>query len=263
MGPYPLFACADWSALPRDLESLEGELVALSLVTDPFGAYAPAELDAWFDTVIPFKEHFVTDLSQPLTRFVERHHLRNARRAAGELLVERCADPARLLDDWAELYANLVRRHRIRGMAAFSRAAFDRQLRVPGIAAFRATRGMEVVGITLWYVQGDVAYYHLGAYSDLGYELRASFAIFWQALEHFAEGGLSWAALGGAAGNRWVSNDGLARFKRGWSTTTRTAYVCGRVLDSARYAALAASRGGRPADYFPAYRQGEPVTEAA
>src|SRR6266852_8659851 len=44
MGSYPLFACRDWSRLGEDLASLEGELVALSMVTDPFGDYGEADL---------------------------------------------------------------------------------------------------------------------------------------------------------------------------------------------------------------------------
>src|SRR5215470_18655700 len=37
MGCYPLFACRDWSALAADLEHLDGRLISLSLVADPFG----------------------------------------------------------------------------------------------------------------------------------------------------------------------------------------------------------------------------------
>jgi hypothetical protein len=178
-------------------------------------------------------------------------------RAARDLHVETCDEPASMLDEWAALYSNLVRRHRIDGVAAFSRAAFDRQLRVPGLVMFRAVQGTESVGTTLWYVQDEVAYYHLGAYSEAGYDLRASFALFWRALEHFSEAGLRWAALGGAAGVRADADDGLARFKRGWSTGTRTAYLCGRILDAERYAEIAAERAPGGTQYFPAYRHGE------
>jgi hypothetical protein len=255
MGPYPLFACRDWRALPADLEAVGDELVALSLVADPFGDYAASELESWFDVVVPFKEHFVADLSEPLARYVDPHHRRNAARASRELSIERCREPAlRLLDDWDALYSNLVRRHHIRGVATFSRETFAKQLQVPGLVAFRAARGTDVVGMTLWYVDGNVAHYHLGAYSTSGYKLRASFGLFWCALEHFSKAGQRWGALGAASGVRPDADGGLARFKRGWSTATRVAYLCGRILDPGRYEHIAGMHAPGPTDYFPAYR---------
>ncbi len=52
----------------------------------------------------------------------------------------------------------------------------------------------------LWMVTPEIAYYHLAAYSDVGYEAKASFALFWHCLEAFAAEGkverLLEAALG-------------------------------------------------------------------
>ena len=67
MGCYPLFVCRDWGGLAADLEPLRHELVSLALVTDPFGQYDEALLHGCFDVVMPFKPHFVADLSQPIT----------------------------------------------------------------------------------------------------------------------------------------------------------------------------------------------------
>ena len=257
MGSYPLFACRDWSGIGEDLASLEGELVALSMVTAPFGAYREADLRRWFgDRVVPFKEHFVVDLPDSRQR-VHSHHRRNVAKARRNVAVERCADPVQSLDEWDALYANLVRRHDIRGVAAFSKACFARQLRVPGLVAFRAIDGEATIGMTLWYASGDVAYYHLGAYSDRGYAAGASFALFADAIEHFAGAGLAWLDLGAGAGLNGRRDDGLARFKRGWSTGTRTAYFCGRVFAPDRYAAIVEARGASGSSYFPAYREGE------
>ena len=50
---------------------------------------------------------------------------------------------------------------------------------------------------------------------------------------------------------------GLREFKRGWSTGTRPAYLCGRILQPQRYAELAEERGPGERSYFPAYRAGE------
>jgi len=89
MGCYPLFVCGEWSRLGADLEDIGKELICVSLVTDPFGEYDVSYLSECFpDVMIPFKEHFLVDLSRPLDTFVHPHHRRNARRAVGELQVE-------------------------------------------------------------------------------------------------------------------------------------------------------------------------------
>lgn len=258
MGCYPLFACPDWAALPADLEEVGSRLVSLCLVTDPFGDYDATFLERCFgDIVLPFKEHFVVDLSHPLNEFVCDHHRRYARRSLQHLAVEECREPSEWADVWVDLYGHLVRRHGIVGLRAFSRESFARQLEVPGAVLLRATRGKETVGMLFWYVQGEVAYYHLGAHSELGYELRSSFGLFWAALEHFAGLGLRWLDLGAGAGLKRDGEDGLTRFKRGWSTGTRTVYFCGRVFDRDRYGEILRAKGCSPNGYFPAYRQGE------
>jgi hypothetical protein len=254
MSCYPLFACRDWQQLAGDLEALEraDELVSLTVVTDPFGSYGLSDLrQAFHDLVRPFKEHFVVDLSQPLSRRVCAHHRRNAHQALAVLEIERC-EPESVLGEWLTLYDHLIQRHGIEGVATFSRESFARQLQVLGITVFRARQQGETVGMTLWYRCGDRAYYHLAAYSPRGYELKASFALFWQAGETFAREGVRWLALG--AGLDEDAADGLTRFKRGWATGTRTAYLCGRILDRQAYAALAFSAGITSEIYFPAYR---------
>lgn len=257
MGCYPLFACEDWSKLDQDLDELSGELVSVALVADPFGNHDPELLQKCFpDRVVPFKEHLVTDLSQPPDTFVDTQHRRKSRRAREQLNVEHCDDPLRFVDDWNNLYANLIKRHRIQGLSAFSVASFKAQLAVPGISMFRATHDDETVGMTLWYADRGVAYYHLGAYTDTGYELEASFALFWRVLEHFANQGLRWLNLGAGAG---LANqaDGLTRFKRGWATGTRPAYFCGRIFDRLKYDEALRARNIGLSDYFPGYRKGE------
>lgn len=258
MGPYPIFCCQDWTKLRADLDTLARDHVCVSLVTDPFGEYTRNLLENSFRHVArPFKEHFVTDLSQTPALIVSAHNARNARKALGRVEVDYCESPEALDDDWRRLYANLVRRHDIRGFAAFSDAALTQQLRVPGMLAFRARHEGETVGMVLWYVMGEVCYYHLGAYTDVGYNLNASFGLFWKAIEHFQEAGRKWLALGAGAGRSSDSDDGLSRFKRGWSTGTRTAYFCGRILDPVRYAELVTASGHASTSFFPAYRYGE------
>jgi hypothetical protein len=254
MGCYPLFACADWSGLPADLESIGRDLVSVVLVADPFGNHDPAMLDRVFNRgAMPFKEHQIVAFDTPLEQAVSSHHRRNVKKSLRAVEVERVLQPEARIEDWSHLYGNLVRRHSISGLRAFSKHAFALQLATPGMLAFRAVHAAETVGMALFYVQGEVAYYHLGAYSDEGYTLGAAFAIFWTALNHFATA-VKYVSLGGDAG---IGGDagGLSRFKRGWATETRIAYLCKHVGDPGRYAEL--SRGRPATEFFPAYRDGE------
>jgi hypothetical protein len=257
MGCYPLFACRDWSYLHVDMKSLESELVSLALVTDPFAECTREYLSRCFDHVVPFKEHFIIDLKQEIDSHVSQHHRRYIRKGLQQVSVECCRNPIDFIDDWSGLYEELILRHRIRGIAAFSREAFTGQLSVPGLVMFRAMREDKTLGILLWYVHGDLAYYHLGSTSRRGFELHASFALFSFAINYFAERGLRWLDIGAGAGVGGDGTDGLTRFKRGWATGTRTVYFCGRIFNPGRYAEIAEAKRITAAAYFPAYRKGE------
>jgi hypothetical protein len=255
MGCYPLFVCEDWRGLEADLEELDG-LVSVALVTDPFGAYDEAWLRRCFrDVATPFKPHFVADLEQPIDRIVSRHHRYYARKALGRVSVERCDSPESHLDEWVGLYDHLIARHRLSGVKAFSRQSFATQLRIPGAIMLRATCDGTAVGAHLWYVHGGVAHSHLAAFSARGYELMASYALYWFALKTLA-GEVRWLNFGAGSGAAADADAGLTAFKRGWATETRTAYFCGRIFDREKYDVLAATEAQR-SGYFPAYRRGE------
>lgn len=257
MGGYPLFSCPRWDALPLDLAALDADVIALSLVSDPFGAPGPAVLHRWFpDMCEPFKEHFVVDLQQSPARFVDSHHRRNAHKALRHAEIEVLPNAIAAHSDWVGLYQSLCLRHGISGMRAFSPESFWWQLHVPGMVVMQARVEGEVAGMVLWIQSDDVAYYHLGAYSEAGYSHKVSFAIFWTALEYFGAK-CRWLGLGAAAGLNPQADDGLTRFKRGWATGTRTAYILGRVGDHARYDQLARHFGRVDSKYFPSYRAGE------
>lgn len=256
-GLYPLLCCQNWSQLGNDLDALQREnnLVTISAVTDPFGDYDEDDLQRWFkDVVYPYKTHYVLELEESPETFVSSHHLRNVRKAQNNLDFALCSNPLNWLETWYSLYSVLIERHNITGISAFSKASFEKQLKVSGVTLFRAYQGDKTVGMNVWYTQNNIGYYHLGAYSEEGYSLRASFGLFWQAIQHFKSTGLRWLNLGGGAGIKSKGDDGLSRFKKGWSNTTRTAYFCGRILNPERYAAL---KGTIDTTYFPAYRAGE------
>lgn len=259
MGCYPLFSCQDWSQLHTDLESLKNKLVSLALVVDPFGEFNVVDLHQCFDVVFPFKEHFVADLYRPINEIVSKHHRKYVRKSLRQVEVEICENPNQYLDEWVDLYTTLINRHNIKGIRKFSRKAFKKQLCVPGMVMLRVIFQDVTVGANLFYVQGSVAHAHLSAFSDQGYELGAPYAVKWSAIEYFADNGVHWLNWGGSAGIsiKNKDSDGLTQFKKGWTTETRTAYFCGRILDHEKYAQIVEAKRIPNTDYFPAYRKGE------
>jgi len=256
IGCYPLFVCREWSKLYEDLAEIGNDLVTLSIVTEPFGDYDIDLLRKCFDVVIPFKGHFVADLSRPINNIVSAHHRSYARKALRTLYVEECQEPTKFIDEWVTLYDNLINKHNLKGIKAFSREAFTKQLTIPGTVMFRAIHEGLPVATQIWFVQGEVGYSHLTAFSEAGYKLRAGYALYWFAIEYFS-GKVPWLDLGGGAGVKNQGKDGLSEFKRGWSTGTRTAYFCGRIFNRERYSEISKNKNIIATDYFPAYRKGE------
>lgn len=238
--------------MQEDLEHIQ-DLVSLTLVTDPFGEYDEGLLKECFDTVRHFKDHFTADLTLPAATIASKHHRYYTRKALQDVRVEECEKPIQFLDEWVGLYAGLARRHGLTGIKTFSRDAFARQLEIPGTVMLRATSDGETVGIHLWYVSENVAYSHLASSSPQGYEKMAAYALYGFAIERFA-GRVRWLDLGAGAG-LGEEPGGLDRFKKGWSTGTHAAYLCGKVFDREVYAELSEETLG--ASYFPAYRAGE------
>jgi hypothetical protein len=253
MGCYPIFSTNHWPALGKDLADIGSRLVSVALVADPFGDYSRQQLSSWFDKVIAFKDHYVVDFSTAL--LVSKHHAYYARRAAAAVRIEAGPPPENFVAEWTPLYESLVRRHRLTGIKAFSRAAFELQLSIPGMVVFRAIENDLLVGAHLWYEQHDVAYSHLAAASERGYELNCSYAVYAAVVEYFRPR-VRWIDLGAGAGAA-ARQDGLSRFKAGWSNGARTTYFCGRILNPKRYDALVQEFQKQGVNYFPAYRAGE------
>ena len=253
LGCYPLFTCSDWSQLGDDLEAFRSDWVSVSLVADPFGSYDVADLRRSFNLVRDFKERFVVDTSIPGPDGSKRHRY-YARRAFRNVTVEVAADPSTYLDEWMNLYGGLVKKRQLTGIRAFSRGAFDVQLRIPGLVMFRALSQSSTVGIDLWYVSGGVAYGHLAAYSEEGAALQASYAVKAHLIEFFRTR-VRWIDLGaGASPDAAAGADGLVQFKRGWANATRPTYFCGRINDAETYLRLSRGHSSMPDSFFPSYR---------
>jgi hypothetical protein len=277
-GPYPLLDVPRWEHLAHDLECLDRHderpdgdaspnpadpssslsLPAVSVVAvlTPFCPLSPESIRVAFPRrCAPYKQHLLVDLRHPAAGHPTGHHARNLRKARQAVqvdVVSSADDLAALGDDWCELYGALRDRHRIAGPSDFSPEALRDQLGVPGMVATRARVGGRTVAMALWLRRGEQAYYHLGASSPEGYALRASYALFATAIEVLAVDA-RWLDLGAGAGALASEDDGLTRFKRGWSTDQAPSWLCGRVLDEERYASLSGHLGDEVV-FFPAYR---------
>jgi hypothetical protein len=257
MGCYPLFACIDWAKLYLDLNAMGKELISFAMVSDPFGNYNTTLLKENFgDVVIFFKNHYVIDLKIPLNKIICRHHRYYARKSLKNVDIEVCKDPIRFIEDWTALYNRLIKRHKIKGIRAFSYSAFVKQLIVPGTIMFRAVHDNVTIGAQIWYVQNDVGYCHLTALNDVAYKLRASYGLYWTAAKYFI-GTLRWLDLGAGAGVQNNRYDGLSMFKKGWVDSIQPAYFCGRIFNQKIYDEIVRAKNIEPQNYFPAYRIGE------
>ncbi len=253
-GAYPVCPIRSDADVPAGLAILRAwGLVSVVLVTDVLCG-PPAQALAPFDVARPFKKHWLVDLARPS---ISKHHRYEIRRAARACVV----DEVRLvdhLDAWNTLYGALVARHRITGVQAFSRAAFEALARHPSIVTLRAREvDGPVLGMHVFALGDGTVHSHLAATSGRGYDLGAGYAIHAAALERFRGRGLM--DLGGAAGLE-EEDTGLARFKAGFASETREAWLCGAVLDPRRYGRLAAGREG---GYFPIYRAPDLARTAA
>ncbi len=255
-GPYPFLSCVDWTALPDALDALAGTAVSLVFVTDPLAPIDTARLmRACPDLCRPYKQHHVVELSRGHRDGRPVHHRRNVRHGLRYNTIEVTHAPHDWLSDWIALYEQLIERHSITGPARFSPESFRQQFGIPGIVAARAVAAGGTEAMTLWFVMGDRAYFHLGAASASGRESRAMFAMFDVVIEHMAALGVRHLCLGAGAGTHSASV-GLDRFKRGWANGVAPAHICGRILDGAAYAQACRIRGCSGDErYFPAYRQ--------
>jgi hypothetical protein len=253
IGAYPFFTCNDYKELRSDFAHLRA-LVSVGVVPDLFSFGRVSVLAAAFDFVIPFKTHYLADLEIGFGRYVRRHHRRYASKGLSNFDVELVDDPTTYSAEWTRLHQNLVVRHRISGLSAFSPKSLARQLSVPGCLYFRALRDATVQGALVCYLDRGVAYTHLIATTAMGQELCAQYALYWTAIEH-CRGQARWVALGSIPGVSSSSeNSGLSFFKAGWATATCQGFFCGHVLDRDCYEALCASLG-RSGLNFPSYRK--------
>lgn len=250
IGMYPLAPFRPGADLKAGLAWLRDQgLISIGLVPDPLASPPIEAFRETFGLCRPFKTHFLIDYSRPVE--FTKHHRGEVRRAHAKLRVE--AIPlARHVEAWTRLYANLIDRHDIHGLGAFSPGAFQRLAEAEGLIAVAAFAEHEIVSMHLWVSDPatQIGYSLLAATSPEGYRRSAAYAV------HDASIGLlshlGRVNLGGGAG-RQAEEDGLTYFKRGFANDEVTAHFCAAILDEQRYAQLsgAAAESTVP---FPAYR---------
>ncbi len=255
--PYPLFFCSDLSQLARDLEGLEVEgsgPVSAVFITDPFEDGSVTQVLAGFDLVTPFKSHYVAPLDRPWRSYCRKRHRRYARRARRELEICRVDDPASRAEIFWRLYRDLA--GRASDLRRLSREIVAAHLRLPGLALFEAADASRVLGLASYMEVGDRAYAHLIAMSPEARRRFATHGLYAAALDYYQERAAA-IDFGGNAGPADDPEDGLSRFKQGWTAEVRTAYLCGKILDREVYDSLCAAAGPAGSGYFPAYRASE------
>lgn len=253
-GPYPLLACTNWPALADDFAHLNEELVSVAAVIDPLAGTSREQLQSAFpDLLVPFKRHYVVDLTDDFVTTRSTHHRREVRRALKQVSVQRAENPADFEDEWCALYEGLIRGMGASGaLADFTPEGLVQQLSLAGMTYFRAMQGDKCVGACLFLRHGSRTHYHLSASNAEGRKVQATYALLDAAILHAAEIGCELACLGGAASLVDDEQDGLARFKKGWSTDSVVAHLGGRILDPERYRSLTGQRS--ETRFFPAYR---------
>lgn len=255
---YPYLLCSYSDRIMEDIKALEKEkIVSLTLVLSPmFDVAIVQNNESFFDTSFVFKHHFLIDLSEEKEDFIHKTHRRNIKKAK-KTIMPVWVDPNSRIDEWKEFYDVLIDRHDIKGMLTFSKKIFERHLAVPNTKMVCAHDGEKFVGALIWYTNQNVAFYHLGAYSEEGYKKNASFALFDASIDYFRERGVRQLFLGAGAGASNNGTDGLTRFKLGWSTGITPVMFVGKVFNREVYDKIVEDKQVPDVKYFPRYRYGE------
>lgn len=247
MASYPLLPLAENADLTADFAALKAQaIVSLVAVIDPFFHPSPEMLARQFTVANPFKEHFIQRFDRE--QVYSKHHRYMVRRSLKSVEM-RVIDLAEHLDAWCSLYDALVAKHNITGIQAFPRSYFEALCNLSPITFGAFVEG-ELVGAHICFEYQGYGYSHLGASSELGYKLGATYGLYDFMLTHFKERGAKAFDLGGGAGAVSASA-GLTFFKQGFSNDSVMCYLCGKIIDEAAYQALSA---GKETRFFPAYR---------
>ncbi|MGE0753991.1 MAG: hypothetical protein AB7L92_02395 [Alphaproteobacteria bacterium] len=251
-GVYPITPLLPDTDIQGGVERLKGEgLVSVVLVLDDFHRPPLEVLSQAFDRVVPFKPHYLYRPSLGGVNY-DSHHKRALKKAHKQVrsgIVDLKKDAA----SWCALYDELIRKLDLTGLHAFGMAHHAALADIPGFVAMGSWVGDELVSCHVWVEHDGFCHSHLVASNPVGYDTRAGYATNAASMEYFQNATV--LNFGGGAGNSVDADDGLARFKRGFSNDMAQSYICGAVLDKNAYSRLVAARKFTlPVKFFPAYR---------
>lgn len=244
-GYYDLASVYPFSVDSLDLFAPPRDAITTTVITNPLGNNS---------TMIgeDYKLHAVAECNLFRMAILPENHRRNIKKCQVQALTLVSISPADNADDLINLYPNLIKRHNINGVTAYTPDQLRTLLKVPGAVLFKV-RCVEygIVNVSLFYIYKDDAYYHLSCQSDHGYKINSNFLMMYDAIRFFKSLGLNRVEIGSHPDG--AINDGLARFKTGFSTCTLPNQIFKYIHKPDIYAKLCVDRDLN--GYFPAYRQ--------
>jgi len=254
IGLYPLFQCENWQSLEHDFAAFGTNLCSVVLVCDPLEDVSEEQLFKLFPQHCrKFKKHYLIELSKMPEQFISSHHRYYTRYALKRCTVQLETENSTTLESWMKLYRGLIQQRGLSGISCFSETAFRKQFEMSEMDVFTARANGSIIGMQLWLRRKQKVYYHLSASNENGYSSSCSYGLLNTAIHHYKKAGFAWMNLGGVAGDQNEVN-GLAAFKKGWSTAEGTAWLCGKILNETTYSELSERSGNTETTYFPAYR---------
>ena len=254
-GVYPYALCVDWSGLNQDIDELRDRNAAsVVFVADPFQADAVQKLTQNWSLSRHFKTHYVVDLTQDWRQGRRKEVRRTTRRALELYETGIATDPISFAPTLWDFYQTTIRRKRVTGIQRLSLDTIEQQLAVPGAVLITAHDAVGLAGATLFFDHGATVTAHLMFLSERAVHNKATYALIFAGLEECEKRGCCFVNLGGATGTKDDLSDGVARFKKRWTENTRSAWICGSVLNATLYQQLERESRCQSASYFPSYR---------
>lgn len=250
IGSYPMLI------IDRDANLLGGinrlsdmGIISVVFVTDTFTCPSHQNMITVFDYNKPFKTHFIYNTKIGSIQY-NKHHRYEIKQALKQIEI-RIISLKDYIEDWIILYQGLIQKHNIRGASALSKEALENLVNLNDITSIAAFKDNKMVSCHLWIKYQQYVYSFLAASNEEGYRHRASYAIYDAAIQYFTD--VDMINFGGCAGAIDNVQDGLAKFKAGFSNDSKMSYVFGSVIKPETYTKLCGSNTEN-IHYFPAYR---------
>jgi hypothetical protein len=201
------------------------------------------------DELVTSNAVFLLDLSGADVLESASRIVRRKVRKAIEMGVELEHDQAVVADALTRLYPGAHRWRRAGPLYDFDRTTLERWALDPSSVALGARIGDSIEAVSVAYVSGRAAEYHLSASTQAGRQLDAW--LLWHATRRLRARGVETLNLGGGV----RPGDGIYEFKARFNGERRPLRALRQVYDQATYDDLCRQAGVSASDgWFPAYR---------